>query len=286
MKNFVAVIIVFICLAAGIVCFILFRSSSPVVWLEGEILTKRDIDYKIKVEQCYGAKWSYEQSLINLIDSFLQQAVLKKMFNLEPSLVDLMDSAKNIDKNTKAPEILKCVKRVFGNKTNYYLRLYVRPVLINYKLHQTFSFSEKIHQQEIAKIEQIRQEINEGKDLREFKEYKQFEVDKQKDIPDLLKEADIQFSEDYLVVEVLQKMSKGEIWPNIIADDYTYQIIRLLNEDEGKYYCDGVMVNKKSFDSWFRDYVGQNIKIEIKDKDIEKKIKQDYPQLWWVDLIL
>jgi hypothetical protein len=38
---------------------------------------------------------------------------------------------------------------------------------------------------------------------------------------------------------------------------------------------------KKNFVDWFKNYVKENVKIKIIDKELKEKFKNRYPDLWW-----
>jgi len=87
--------------------------------------------------------------------------------------------------------------------------------------------------------------------------------------------------EDPFISKVLSKLKKGKIFPDIVEDDYSFKIVRLIDEDKDNYYWDGVVIAKKNFDDWFKNYVKENVKVKIFDKELEKKFKTRYSDIWW-----
>lgn len=248
----------------------------------------KDIQYQIEIDQCYQIEAvKQEVGLIELINQSLEKQVLKQRFQVEAPEHALQKKSSWIDKNTKAPEILKCIKDVFGTDKKSYLDLYVSPTLVNPKLHSLFSLSLEIHQAEIDKIKDIQEEFKENKkDLKNFKEYQEWEIEKQEPrVPDILKEVHAQFRPNPLIREVLEKLKLGEVWPKIIEDDYSFKIVRLVKEDKDKYYLEGVIVEKRPFDGWFQQFVKQNIEIKIINPELKQRILLNYPDLWWLGLV-
>ncbi len=48
---------------------------------------------------------------------------------------------------------------------------------------------------------------------------------------------------------------------------------------------DGIVVPKRPFDEWFREQVKNNIVIHIKDKELMKKLKEEYSHVFWVNYL-
>ena len=239
--------------------------------------------YKVQ-KNCYkNENISKEEALAMLIRDKLELSVLKKKYNLEPEKSILNEKAKWIDKNTRAPEILKCTKNTyFPFYKKYYLEDIVKPTLINPKLHFSFSQDREIHKEEIAKIEEIMKKVkNNPEILKSFKEYTKATTSKRKEEKIEIGGYTFNVPEDPFVSKVLSKLKKGEVFSNVVEDDYSFKIVRLIDEDKENYYWDGVIVMKKSFYDWFKNYVKKNVKIKILDKELKEKFKKRYPNIWW-----
>jgi len=262
-KKFISFFIV-LCLCLSFFLFLSFFQDNLVAQIGKEKISEKDIEYQIAIEKCYSEREiSKDVALIQLKNKFLEKEVLRMAFGVEPDDTVLEEKAKWVDKNTKAPEILDCVKSVFGNDRKNYLRLYIQPTLVNPKLHSLFSQSEEIHKDKIERIKQIYEEVKNGKDLKNFSEYNTFEIEKQIQTSELFEEKGVEFQENPLIKKVIKNLEAGEIWDDIVEDDYSYQIIRFLKEDDEKYYCDGTVVEKKLFDEWFDNFVNENIEVSL-----------------------
>ena len=254
-KKFATLFIV-LCLCLS---FWLFQDDS-VAQIGNEKISEKDVEYQIAVERCYSSQdISREIALIQLKNKFLEKEVLRMAFGVEASRDVLEEKAKWVDENTKAPDILECVKGVFGNDRKSYLRIYIQPTLVNPKLHYLFSQSQEIHKDEIERIKQIYEEVKNGRELNNFSEYSAFEIEKQPEAQGVFEEKGIEFQENPLVGKVLKNLEDGEVWGDIVEDDYSYQIVRLLKVDDEKYYCDGVAVEKRRFDLWFSGFADENV---------------------------
>jgi hypothetical protein len=235
-------------------------------------------------KNCYkNENISKEEVLAMLIRDKLEFSVLKKKYNLEHEKSILTEKAKWIDKNTRAPEILKCTKNTyFPFYKKYYLEDIVKPTLVNPKLHFTFSQDREIHKEEIAKIEELMKKVkNNPEILKSFKEYTKATTSKRKEEKIEIGGYSFDVPEDPFISKVLLKLKKGEIFPDVVEDDYSFKIVRLIDEDKENYYWDGIIIMKKNFEDWFKNYVRENVKIKILDKELKEKFKNRYPDIWW-----
>ena len=266
----------------------LFKKETSIISakINNQEITPKDLDYQIKTDDCYGNKnQSSELALIKIINQLLEKEVLIAAFKIKITTQELEEKSAWIDANTKAPEILDCVKKVFGQDKKSYLNLYIRPTLVNPRLHSEFALALTIHQEEADRISSLKSELSQGKKLEDLSHYQKWEILKKTDLSGVraLQEAGVELAPNPLIDKVIKNLKPGEIWADIIEDDYSFQIVRFLKEDQEKYYLDGIVIPKKSFDSWFQDYVKNNVKIEIFDQEILNKIKTQYPDIWWLN---
>jgi hypothetical protein len=281
LKNFFVFISVLIFLAL----FFFIYYDEKVALIDGISIYKKELLLFYNVQKnCYkNENISKEEALAMLIRDKLELSVLKKKYNLEPEKSVLNEKAKWIDKNTRAPKILKCIKNTyFPFYKKYYLEDIVKPTLVNPKLHFSFSQDREIHKEEIAKIEEIMKKVkNNPEILKSFKEYTKETTSKRKEEKIEIGGYSFDVPEDPFISKVLSKLKKGEIFSNIVEDDYSFKIVRLIDEDKENYYWDGVIVMKKNFEDWFKNYVKENVKIKILDKELKEKFKKRFPDLWW-----
>jgi hypothetical protein len=281
LKNFFVLIIALIFL----IFFFFIYYDEKVVLIDGISIYRKELLLFYNVQKnCYkNENISKEEALAMLIRDKLELSVLKKKYNLEPEKSVLTEKAKLIDKNTRAPEILKCTKNTyFPFYKKYYFEDVVKPTLVNPKLHFSFSQDREIHKEEIAKIEELMKKVkNNPEILKSFKEYTKATTSKRKEEKIEIGGYIFDVPEDLFVSKVLSKLKKGEVFSNIVEDDYSFKIVRLIDEDKENYYWDGIIIMKKNFGDWFKNYVRENVKIKIIDKELKEKFKNKYPDLWW-----
>ena len=263
---------------------ILINKDKKIALVDSLPIYKKELNqFKEVQKNCYkNENISEEEALAMLIRDKLEEAVLKKKYKLSPSFFDLIKKARWINENTKAPEILNCTKKTYSFYKKYYLEDIVKPTLVNPKLHFLFSQDREIHKEEITKIEEIMKKVkNNPEILKSFKEYTKATTSKIKEEKIEIGGYTFNVPEDPFISKVLSKLKKGEIYPNIVEDDYSFKVVRLIDEDKENYYWEGVIIMKKGFYDWFQNYVKANIKIKILDKELKEKFKKRYPDLWW-----
>jgi hypothetical protein len=252
----------------------------------------------IATENCYRSdgETSAEEVLTKLADFFFYQSAAGQL-NVKVNREEIIAEAKRIDEETKAPDILACVKKAFGRNREDYLTYFVSPSLYNRKVHSAFNLSVSIHKEAIEKIEAVKAEV--------FKKPEKFETigrsrgnfessaypPKEKNTtPEILipygfgEKTD--YAENPFVKNVLSRLKLGEIFPNVVEDDYSYKLVKLLSSEKGndgvtRYRFEAITVAKRSFDEWFRE-INKDVTIKICDKSLYEKIMVKYPAVWWL----
>ncbi len=263
-------------------------ASKPIIKVNNVKIYPEDLIFKKAVyEKCYqNIEKDKAEISAELINNALEEAVLKSKYNREPPESALAAKEQWIDKNTKAPEIWQCKKEVYRNNKAALYRNIIAPLLVNQKLHALFSLDNQIHKAERERIEKIFAQVKESPEsIKNFQEYTAFNVSKHISAPEELAKAGAEFAPEPIIDKVLVHLKPGEFWPNIVEDDYSYKIVRLVSENNESYACDGVIVPKSSFDKWFREYAIANLKIEIYDSSLKESLKANYPNLWWWKLL-
>jgi hypothetical protein len=277
----------FFCLKKGVSLGI--EGQKIVAMVGTTSITVKQISYKIGIEQAYGnEEITPEAALISLINDGIELETAA-MYKVVVSEDEINSFKRYVDENTKAPEILQKVKLVFSDDQPSYEQIYLAPKIINQKLRDFYSKNEEIHEKEKTLIEKAHSLVFSGKTFQEAAEacgLKSIMFDlkeKENSVPSgLQKYAD----EDDRplknpLVSILETLSAGEVYKNIIEDDYSYRVIRLLGKTDHKYSVEAITVNKKFFDEWFQEQAAK-IKIEVTDTELKTSLKTKYPDIWWV----
>ena len=87
------------------------------------------------------------------------------------------------------------------------------------------------------------------------------------------------------LIPLLENLIPGEIYRNIVEDDYGYRILKLVGRSGETYSVEIITINKRPYDEWFREAEAK-IEIDIADPDLKNNIKTKYPAIWWVKKLL
>jgi hypothetical protein len=252
-------------------------------------ITAREIHNRKKVEEAYGnCGMSDETAIISLVNDALERETAR-MHNVVVTEQEISSFRKYVDENTKAPEILEKVKRVFGDDRTSYEQIYLAPKIINRKLRSWYSRNTEIHKRERAAIEKAYSLARSGKSLAEAAEARSLDYSTNeyhkgdKTMPASRKghrPRDSKSPKDGIAA-IVARLSEGEICKNIVEDDYGYQVVKLLQKNGTEYTLEAVAAKKRPFRKWFLEQAGQ-IDVRILDRELEKEVTAKYPNIWWV----
>ena len=80
---------------------------------------------------------------------------------------------------------------------------------------------------------------------------------------------------------IVENLSEGEIYKNIVEDDYGYQVIKLLQKNGTEYTLGAVTARKRPFRKWFLEEAGK-VEVRILDRELENEVAAKYSNIWWV----
>jgi hypothetical protein len=253
--------------------------NKKVAFVGKTTITEKDISYKVQIEKTYGNEGATrEVALISLVNDAIEYETAK-IYGVSITQEELNFFKRYVNEQTKAPEILHKVKLLFGDDLSSYERIYLAPKIMNSKLHDFYSRSPEIHKKERSLIERAYSLVVAGRGFEEAAqecgmEFSTFKI-----------EAKGTFFQLDPLIPILETLFPGDIYRNIVEDDYKYRIIRLIERSSETYSVEGIAVNKQPIDEWFREEAAK-IEIEIIDADLKENIKTKYPGIWWVKKLL
>jgi hypothetical protein len=264
-------------------------SSIALAQVGQQEISSIDISYMVAIEKAYGNEAVSDTAvLVGLINNSIESQV-GRMCGVKVSADDLAALSRHADETSKAPEILAKIKEVFGEDRDAYERLYLGPKILNRKLRSWYSRNAEIHKNQRALIEKAYQLAQSGKSLELSAKDCGLDFstgDYGKDageIPALLKQYmpnDSETASDPMM-SILETMSEGEIYNNIVENDDGYKVIKLLGKKGSQYKVASISVRKQPFDKWFSKQAEQ-VKVKILDAVLRKKVVSKYPHVWWL----
>jgi hypothetical protein len=231
-----------------------------------------DLHYELAVDRCYG------DTLAGL------EAVIKQVYHQEPPPGVLQLKAKWIDETTKDSARLDCIKDIFGKDTASYYRLVVSPTLIDPRLHQYFSVDTTVQKFARDTIEMFWRLVRADPSKLDKLAPDTVRINKgTKATSELQKMGAVPVSDDPLVEKVIGHLKEGQLWSNVVEDDQSYKIVKLLYQTSSYYYCRILTVQKRPFDPWFKEVVLKQVPIVFQDKQLLEMIKVRFPGVWWLE---
>jgi len=252
-------------------------------------ISSKDVSYRMSIEKAYGNKTVTESdALVVLVNDALDREV-GRIFGISVTPDEVNALRKHVDKTTKAPEVLAKVKSIFVDDQAAYGRLYLAPRIINKKLRTWYNQSTEIHERERTLIEKSHYLAQSGKSMNEAAQASSLHFSTinygkgKRDLPPLLKEyfSEKGKSSNNSMIAILETLSEGEIYKNIVEDDHGYMVIKLIQKNKTQYTVEAITASKRPFMKWFLEQATK-VHIIILDKELEKKLASTYSNVWWV----
>lgn len=252
--------------APTIMIFFLLSACTQKVCDVGDIsITDKDISLRKKVSEVYYPNSDKDYvALSQLINGYLSEEILKSLGHKIDDAI-LAAEAKRIDENTKAPEILKKIKAIYGSNKAAYIKTFIRIVYAERALYnEVFLKSREIHREEHQKAEEILSKAIKSpklfKDIAKEKGLKtiRLKVSKEDGIAPYGEEAKPKLNTAGIGVEQAERLvnavstiKKGDVCPEVIEWLEGYQIIKYIKKEKDVYIIDSVSIPKRNYDDWF-----------------------------------
>lgn len=256
------------------------------------IISEKLLDYRIQSEKAYGNNSiDHTLALIMLINDALEIAVAKR-YNVLVSDDEIRELKYHSETTSKAPEILYQVKQAYGSDTLAYYNWYLAPKIVNRKLRAHFSRDKAIHLQERSKIENIYSLIKAGESFKTFETsndliYRKDTINNQHSQTSLeLSQYQVPVEGDFKdpLISLCSKLKHEEVCNQIIDDDQSFTILKLLKKSKNEYIIERIIINKIDFDKWFKKEV-RKLELQVFDINIKNSLKANYSDVWWVSFI-
>lgn len=251
-------------------------------------ISEQTIKYRIATELAYGnSGLNMTTGLIMLINDALEMELAKK-YNQQAIPDEIEQFKQYADQTSKAPEILKKVKDAFGSDVQAYDQWYISPKIVNRKIRDYFSADKSINQAALNQIKPALKMLRSGKKMKETAKYLNitFAIDsisvKPLDMTPALQDyPDAKLPFENPMLKYVQKMKVGDLYPDVIEENYSFLIIKLFNFNHDRYLIERISVSKPDFDTWFKKEAA-GIPLQIKNNVIKQELKTKYNNLWWV----
>lgn len=261
------------------------------------VITNKDIRLRARVSEIYYPNSGQDYvALSQLIKGYLTEEVLKSLgYKIDSDVLE--GEAKRIDTNTKAPDVLNAIKKVYGNDRESYLKGFVRIVYAERFLYnEVFLKSREIHKEEWEKIAHFLERAK--KRPAEFSKIaKEFHLEPQRLRISKKEGIVIDAERDEAILErepqgveqagyILSRISNtpaGEVYPEVIEWREGFQVLKVVKKGD-EFKVESVSVPKKNYDEWFWN-IARDVPVWIYDKELKDELIKNVPWAQKVNLL-
>jgi len=261
-------------------------------------VTREDIIHMIQIEKFYKSPPLSEADALFIVmqDAITQEIAHTVGIDVTPSetpikspFVDQFTPAGVEDK--KAQGTLPLHEQPFHVDHGSYAQLYVVPKIIDRKLRRYYSTSSYLHRNERERINQALQLAISGKSFAEAANQAGLMTGRHElenrdiELPAALVPTvpdDKHLPKKDSIFDILNKLSPGEINPNIYSDEAGYHVLRLIARNGQKYTIETIDAVKPLYEDWLRERAS-TLQITISDEALKREVKRDYYSTDWVE---
>lgn len=263
---------------------------APVAQVAEEAIRHTDVEYRLKMEQAYGnTAATVEAAAVALINEAVEREVARQV-GVAATIQEIRQLAQHADATSQAPGLLKQIKTIFTADQASYQRLFLEPRITSGKLHDYQRFSPQLQQDQRRLIERALAGLKQGKSLQQAAKDGGLEAvisdieDKPIEFPDALMRLQTpnQSAPKDPLIPLLRNRLAGEFIPNIVEDDSSYRIVRLISKEQHRYRIATVRAAKASYDAWYKSQCAK-VTVSFADLALEKVIRVRYPGLCWIE---
>lgn len=270
--QFKAIIFAFL---AFLPCAGILNASVPVAAVGSGEVSEQDISDWQAAQSCYGedAITSRKAGFMRMYEATILEEVLARQARPITG-EEYKTEVTRIDAETRAPEILGCIKKHFGDSTARYERVFVRPILVQRFIRELVKHDPKVQARAYG--------LRDGtlKDIEKKKAFKTigvergiaystaaYAVEEDTAAPAAL-EPWKRWSpfEAAFIEEHLKALKSGEIKGKPIEDEMTIKFVRLIKVKGKKYYFESLTVPKLSTEDYLKSV--QKLPCRINDKEL------------------
>lgn len=243
------------------------------------VIMERDIvDYQAS-QGCYdGGITSRQYAFMRLLEAAIAEHSMKA--GKKPVITEegLEAEAARIDRETRAPEVIACIKKYFESAPQRYKLVYVRPVLVESKLREFLGSAGIVQAKPKRLAEQAFVRAKKGESLEALGREPglayssatySLEVSTQMPaMPGELMRYGISsgpFEQDFIRKHLLD-LKPGELKGGPVETDSDFRLLRLLSTDGTRYKFEWTFARKHSQEDWFGSLPKADL--AVKDADL------------------
>ncbi|MFA6091542.1 MAG: hypothetical protein WCU88_00430 [Elusimicrobiota bacterium] len=221
-------------------------------------------------ESCYGpeAVSSRKAGFMTFLESEIMEEVLRRESGPRLKDEDYAAEVRRVDKESRAPDILACIKKSFGSKDGIgfpsslerrrYERVFLRKHMIPAAFYRFLRYDPKVQAQAYALRDNVFQEAVNGASFADLaSRYKVEYATKayREEEPKADGKAGMPMAwtpfEKKFIDENLRELSPGKVLGRVIEGSEDLRIVRLLDAREGRYEFEWLIIRKRGVQDYF-----------------------------------
>lgn len=253
--------------------------NRPLVRVEKHDITEFHLKLMQYLQALRGGYQKPDFSLmLDLIDRACGEEILRRYGRgIEPK--DVEETRARFVRETKDAETLRKIVDLLDRYPGMFELIYVRPVIVNQRMHHLHGTNRDIQRAAYAKAEEVLKEALRDPDYlrREFGAmpdlYHRIDTrttGRAEDPPDVRKQQQEMFRKQ--AEQFLGRVRPGDVCPEVVDHGGGYSIMRLIERDGEDWLWEQATVLKSSYESWLESEL-PNLKVQVLDKKIEDELR-------------
>ncbi len=250
------------------------NAAVPVALVGGGEVSEQDISDWQAAQGCYG-----EDAITSRKAGFMRMfeaSILNEVLNRQGRPItgeDYNKEVSRIDSETRAPEILACIKKHFGDGTARYERVFIRPILAQRFIRELVKSDPTVQEKAYALRDGALIDIGEKKSFKDIAgrgitySTAAYSVEEDTSVPAAV-EPWKRWSpfEASFIEENLKGLKPGEVKPKPTEDELTVKIVRLISVTGKKYYFESLTIPKLSTEDYLKSV--KKLPCKVNDKEL------------------
>ncbi|MDD2805810.1 MAG: hypothetical protein PHV33_09655 [Elusimicrobiales bacterium] len=251
-------------------------ASAPAAAVGASEISERDIGDWQAAQACYGADAivSRRAGFMRLFETAILEELLARRAARPITRADYDRESARIDAETRAPDILACVKKYFGGDARRYERIFVRPILAQRFMREYVKTDPAVQTKAYALRDGALKDIAEKKNFQAIGAGRGLAWSTAAYAAEADTAAPVapepwrrwQPYEAAFIEEHLKALKPGEVKAEPIEDEAAIKFVRLIKTEGKKYYFETLAVPKLTTEDYLESV--KKLPVLINDKEL------------------
>lgn len=248
----------------------------PPASVGGGVVSETDITDWQAAQGCYGedAITSRKAGFMRMYEASILEEVLNNTAKRPVKTEEYDAEVARIDRETRAPDILACIKKYFGGDGPRYRRVFIRPILVQRDIREFVRNSAAVQQKAYTLRDGVLEDIAKKKTFKAIGAARgvaystsAYSVEEDTSVP-MAQEPWRRWSpfEAAFINEHLKDLKPGQVKAAPIEDDAAIKFVRLISVTGKKYYFETLSLQKLTTEEYLK--LIPRLPARINDKEL------------------